>query len=266
VTDASAPVRAPNPFLIALEARAPWEWGSALAAWPMLRLVGAWPRPREDSPHHVIVYPGLAAGDASTQPLRAFLTDLGYTVHGWYQGMNRGPRAGVLDRMREQLAAVHRDSGEPVSLIGWSLGGVYAREMAKEIPEAVRSVITLGTPFSHSPRATNAWRVYSLLSGETLPDELTLHKLSEAPPVPFTSLYSKTDGVVAWQASVQRHRAGHGEPFENIEVFASHLGIGVNPAAWYVIADRLAQRRREWRPFAPPAGARFLYGTVKHDP
>ena len=241
-----------------MEARAPWEWGASLAAWPMLKLMGAWPRPTQAEPQHVIVYPGLAAGDASTRPLRAFLEDLGYVVHGWYQGMNRGPGRGVLGRLQEQLVAVNRDSKQPVSLIGWSLGGMYARELSKLQPRAVRNVITLGTPFAQSPRSTNAWRVYSMLSGETLPDELLLLQLAEAPPVPFTSLYSKTDGVVAWQASIQKPSAQNAS-IENVEVFASHLGIGVNAAAWYAIADRLAQAKDQWSAFQPPMAARFLY-------
>jgi len=242
-----------------MEARAPWEWGASLAAWPMLKMMGLWPRSTHAEPQHVIVYPGLAAGDASTRPLRSFLEDLGYVVHGWYQGMNRRPGRGVLGRMREQLVAVHRDTKQPVSLIGWSLGGVYARELAKDEPKAVRNVITLGTPFAQSPRSTNAWRVYSMLSGETLPDELMLHKLAEAPPVPFTSLYSKTDGVVAWQASIQKPSPHHSQ-IENVEVFASHLGIGVNAAAWFAIADRLALPKDEWTAFKPPMAARFLFG------
>jgi pimeloyl-ACP methyl ester carboxylesterase len=242
-----------------MEARAPWEWGASLAAWPMLKMMGAWPRPSDAQPQHIIVYPGLAAGDASTRPLRAFLEDLGYTVHGWYQGMNRGPGRGVLERLQEQLTAVHKDSGTPVSLIGWSLGGMYARELSKLAPKAVRNVITLGTPFAQSPRSTNAWRVYAMLSGETLPDELVLRQLAEAPPVPFTSLYSKTDGVVAWQASIQPPSKANAN-IENVEVFASHLGIGVNAAAWYAIADRLAQPVGGWAPFAPPPAARLLFG------
>jgi pimeloyl-ACP methyl ester carboxylesterase len=261
VSQHTSHAKAPNPFLIALEARAPWEWGVALAAWPMLKMMGAWPKPEPGRVHHVIVYPGLAAGDTSTQPLRAFLSDLGYEVHGWYQGMNRGPRKGVLARMQEQLTAVHRDAKEPVSLIGWSLGGVYAREMAKVAPKSVRNVITLGTPFSHGPRSTNAWRVYSALSGESLPDEMMLRQVSAAPPVPFTSVYSKTDGVVAWPASIQKPDADN-ENIENIEVFASHLGIGANPAAWFAIADRLAQPHGTWQPFAPPLTARFLFGAT----
>ena len=194
-------------------------------------MMGAWPRPSEAHSQHVIVYPGLAAGDASTRPLRLFLEDLGYTVHGWYQGMNRGPGRGVLARLQEQLVAVHRDSAQPVSLIGWSLGGVYARELSKLEAKSVRSVITLGTPFAESPRSTNASRVYSMLSGERLPDELMLRQLAAAPPVPFTSVYSKTDGVVAWQGSIQQPSKDNA-CVENVEVFASHLGIGVNAAAW----------------------------------
>ncbi len=257
--------RAPNTLLIALEARAPWEWGSALAAWPLLRMMGVWPRPALGVTHHVIVYPGLAAGDVSTQPLRAFLEDMGYQVHGWYQGMNRGPGRGVLERLKEQLNAVYRGAGAPVSLIGWSLGGVYARELAKELPKCVRNVITLGTPFAQSPRATNAWRVYSMLSNERLPDAMMQHKLAEAPPVPTTSIYSKSDGVVAWAASIQKPTKNNTRT-ENVEVFASHLGIGVNPAAWYVIADRLAlasvteSKSAAWQPFAVPATASFLFG------
>jgi pimeloyl-ACP methyl ester carboxylesterase len=152
-----------------------------------------------------------------------------------------------------------RDSKQPVSLIGWSLGGVYARELSKLEPKAVRNVITLGTPFAQSPRSTNAWRVYSMLSGETLPDELMLRQLAEAPSVPFTSVYSKTDGVVAWQASIQKPDK-HNLAVENVEVFASHLGIGVNAAAWYAIADRLAQPKDKWAAFAAPMAARFLFG------
>jgi pimeloyl-ACP methyl ester carboxylesterase len=254
-----AQVKAPNAMLMAMEARAPWEWGTAMAAWPMLRMLNIWPKPVSEAAHHVIVYPGLAATDLSTQPLRAFLRDMGYHVHGWYQGRNRGPGRGVLERLEEQLVAVQSDAGAQLTLIGWSLGGVYARELAKTHPKLVRQVITLGTPFAHGPRATNAWRIYEMLSGETVPDEVRTLELAKAPPVPITSIYSKTDGVVAWQASVQAPQNAHPK-IENIEVVASHFGIGANPAAWYVIADRLAQRQNEWKPFATPPRAQFLFG------
>ncbi len=254
-----AQVTAPNALLMALEARAPWEWGTAMAAWPMLRMLGIWPKARPDTSHHVIVYPGLAASDASTQPLRAFLRDMGYEVHGWYQGRNRGPGRGVLERLEEQLVAVHKDANAQLSLIGWSLGGVYARELSKLHPKLVRQVITLGTPFAQSPKATNAWRVYEMLSGSTVPDSVMQMEIAKAPPVPTTSVYSKSDGIVAWQASIQEKDPSNAR-IENVEVVASHLGIGANPAAWYVIADRLAQRDGTWQQFTTPDRARFLFG------
>jgi pimeloyl-ACP methyl ester carboxylesterase len=258
-------VKAPNAMLMAMEARAPWEWGTAIAAWPMLRMMNVWPKSPEAHTHHVIVYPGLAATDLSTQPLRAFLRDMGYNVHGWYQGRNRGPGRGVLARLEEQLVAVQRDAGSKLSLIGWSLGGVYARELAKVHPTLVQQVITLGTPFAQGPRATNAWRLYEMLSGETVPDSIRQLELAVAPPVPTTSIYSKTDGVVAWQASIQAAHAKH-KRIENIEVFASHFGIGANPAAWYAVADRLARAAgtrasESWEPFKVPSTARFLFGA-----
>jgi pimeloyl-ACP methyl ester carboxylesterase len=252
-------VRPPNAMLMALEARAPWEWGSAMAAWPMLRMMNIWPKAEAGVAHHVIVYPGLAASDASTQPLRAFLRDMGYHVHGWYQGRNKGPGRGVIERLEEQLVAVHQDTKSKLSLIGWSLGGVYARELAKIHPQKVRQVITLGTPFAQSPKATNAWRVYEMLSGSTVPDQVMQMEIAVAPSVPFTSVYSKSDGIVAWQASVQAAQKNNAK-IENVEVFASHLGIGVNPAAWYVIADRLAQRGGAWTPFTIPDRAKILFG------
>lgn len=259
-----ASVKAPNAMLMAMEARAPWEWGSAMAAWPMLRVLNIWPKSPDAHTHHVIVYPGLAATDLSTQPLRAFLRDMGYHVHGWYQGRNKGPGRGVLERLEEQLVAVQRDAGSKLSLIGWSLGGVYARELAKTHPKSVQQVITLGTPFAQSPKATNAWRIYEMLSGETVPDEMRLRELASAPPVPTTSIYSKSDGVVAWQASIQAPSAKN-KRIENIEVFASHFGIGANPAAWYAVADRLARATGDnaaeaWQPFTVPSSARFLFG------
>ena len=243
-SDDAQEVQAPNLLYMALEARAPWEFGAALASWPMLRLMGAWPR--GDS-HAVIVYPGLAAGDLSTQPMRAFLSDAGYQTFGWNQGMNRGPREGVLDALGVQIREVAALTGRKVSLVGWSLGGIYAREMAKREPALVRSVTTLGTPFAQDPKATNAWRVYQFLSGDPVQQPVMMRGLATAPPVPTTSLYSRSDGVVAWQCSIQAPCADNPHT-ENIEVMASHIGLGINPAAWYAIADRLSQPEGAWQP------------------
>jgi pimeloyl-ACP methyl ester carboxylesterase len=238
----NADLRAPSLSLLALEFRAPFEFGSVIPAWPLLQRA-----PRGDG-HHVLVFPGLAASDPSTLPLRGYLGTLGYLTEGWSQGFNFGPREGVLDTARRNLEDAFARSGRKVSLIGWSLGGVYARELAKELPDKVRCVITLGTPFAGPPKSTNAWRVYEMATGLDIEAESEKYELHVAPPVPTTSIYSRTDGIVAWRGSVQDPAYGHNRT-ENVEVLASHIGMGVNPGAWWAIADRLAQAEGWWRPF-----------------
>jgi pimeloyl-ACP methyl ester carboxylesterase len=235
-------VPAPSWALLAMEFRAPWEFASVLAAAPALARA-----PRGDG-HTVLVFPGLAAGDTSTLPLRSYLRNLNYHVQGWEQGMNLGPRAGVMERAKEQLQKAFDTDGRKVSLVGWSLGGVYAREIAKELPNLVRGVITLGTPFAAGPRSTNAWRIFEAVSGRDAVRETAKYNLPEAPSVPTTSIYSRSDGIVAWQGSVQTP-SRHNAQTENVEVRASHIGIGLNPVAWWVVADRLAQAQDRWAPF-----------------
>ncbi|WP_307728208.1 alpha/beta fold hydrolase [Massilia sp. PAMC28688] len=230
---------APGLVRLALEMRAPWELGMALASWPFTRVA-----PRGDN-HPVLVFPGLAAGDVTTLVIRRFLKDLGYPAHAWEQGLNFGPRPGVLEACMERITELRQEFGRPVSLVGWSLGGVYARELAKIMPGDVRQVITLGSPFAGSPRATNAWRVYQLVSGEREIDEERFASLRQRPSVPTTSIFSRTDGVVAWQCSVEEET----DLSENIEVHASHVGMGANPSALYAIADRLAQPEGQWQRF-----------------
>jgi len=146
--------------------------------------------------------------------------------------------------------------GKKVSLIGWSLGGVYARELAKELPDLVRCVITLGSPFGGHPRATNAWRVYEWVSGQSVHDDPVLHEqLRHAPPVPTTSIFSRSDGVVAWHCSVNEVLPHT----ENVEVAASHVGMGVNPFALYVVADRLRQDPQTWQRFDTSGPRRWFF-------
>jgi len=241
---------------MAMELRAPWEFGALIPAWPMLQRA-----PAGDG-HSVIVFPGLSASDTSTLPLRGYLQNLGYDVSGWNQSYNFGPRAGVLQEARRQVEASYAERGKKVSLIGWSLGGVYARELAKLLPDCVRSVITLGTPFSGSHKSTNAWRVYELTSGRKVEHETALFDLPAAPPVPTTSIYTRTDGVVAWQASLQAPSKANPHT-ENVEVYASHIGLGLNPTAWWAVADRLAQAEGQWKPFERKGG---LHGLVFPNP
>ena len=247
---------APSAWLLAMEFRAPWEFGAILPAWFTLQRA-----PTGDG-HPVIVFPGLSASDASTVPLRSYLERLGYGVSGWNQGFNFGPRAGVLKTAKWQIEETVAATGRRVSLIGWSLGGIYARELAKEVPDHVRSVITLGTPFAASHRNTNAWRIYELTSGRDIAHETARYDLPQAPSAPTTSVFSRTDGIVAWQASVQAPCKDNPHT-ENIEVVASHVGLGLNPSAWWAVADRLAQPEGQWRRFERKPG---LHGVIFPDP
>src|ERR1043165_8758491 len=153
----------PSRTLMFLEGRAISELGAFLGALPLLS-----PAPRGDG-HPVLVLPGLMASDTSTRPLRSFLKSRGYAVSGWRQGRNLGLCHGVQNAMVDLVHELNDAHGRKVSLVGWSLGGLYARQLAKMMPERVRSVITLGSPFAGSPRSTNAWRVYEMASGRRSP-------------------------------------------------------------------------------------------------
>ena len=248
-TDPFASLKAPGAFLMALEGRAPLELGATLVSWPLLKTA-----PTGDG-HPVIVFPGLGAGDFTTVPLRNFLTAQGYETYGWDLGLNLGPREGVLQKSIDRVHEIEQDTGRKVSLIGWSLGGLYAREFAKALPGQVRSVITLGTPFAGDPKATNAWRFYEFASGHKLDDAEMLEQLKKPPPMPSTSIFSRTDGVVAWPLSMQKES----HCTENIEVNASHVGLGFNPLALYAVADRLAQEEGKWEKFHREGWRQWFY-------
>jgi pimeloyl-ACP methyl ester carboxylesterase len=251
MTTAAEAMKPPSRALLFLEGRALWELGAFVAAVPLLNAA-----PKGDG-HPVLVLPGLIASDTSTRPLRAFLKGRGYAAHGWGLGRNLGPREGVEDGMLERLRELHQRYGRKVSVIGWSLGGVFARELAKQAPHAVRQVITLGSPFAGDPRATNAWRVFEWASGQKVPPRgsARIDGLREPPPVPSTAIYSRSDGICAWQAC----REVAGPLADNIEIMGSHCGLGHNPAAVYAIADRLAQSEDGWQPFEREGWKRAVY-------
>lgn len=213
------------------EWRALPEFGAYSVALPWFSLL-----PRGDE-HPVLVLPGFSASDRSTMPLRSVLRRLGYRTHGWKLGVNRGPDETTLAGMAARLDELHRRYGRPISLVGWSLGGVYARGMARRQPERIRLVVTLGSPFRSIERERRL-----------------------APPaVPTTAVFSRSDAVVPWSEAMDEPARRR----ENVEVDGSHFGLGHNPAVILVIADRLAQREGEWRPFVPPRGLGRLYpGTV----
>jgi len=233
------PSRPPSRLLLALELRGILEFQAFFAAYPLLRRA-----PRGDG-HPVLVLPGLAASDVSTRPLRTYLKAQGYAAHGWKQGPNRGPRSGVEAGIDARLAELAHRYSRKVGLIGWSLGGVFAREAARRTPALVRQVITLGSPFANEPKASNAWRLYEILSERRVDDWAGREAMKLPPPVPSTAIYTRSDGTVAWQGCREQESA----TTENIEVEGSHSGLGYNPAVLYAIADRLALPEGEWRPF-----------------
>lgn len=250
--DIDAQLRAPSAFLLALEGRAFVEWASYLAAWPLLARA-----PRGDG-HPVLVLPGLTAGDASTWPLRRFIERCGYAAYPWELGLNCGPRDGTVRKLLARIRSIEREHDRKVSLVGWSLGGAMARVLAVREPERVRSVITLGAPLGGHPKATNAWRLFEWVSGVRADDPRLRALMSRVPPVPSTSILSKTDGIVSWPMSL----IPDGTLSENIEVNASHFGMGANPAVLWAVADRLAQPEGCWKPF----DRRGLRALIYDDP
>jgi pimeloyl-ACP methyl ester carboxylesterase len=213
--------------------------------------------PRGDG-HGVLVFPGLLASDSSTLPLRTFLRWLGYDVRGWDLGRNHGPTEAVLAGLPRAVLEHAERSGRPVSLIGWSLGGIYAREMARRHPRQVRQVITLGSPYAmRDPKQSHAHGPYRRLRSLHAPEaRMPGPELRSRPiAVPSTSVYSRWDGVVAWQTCTEPETPVH----QNVEVRCSHLGFGVDPATLWLIADRLAVPAGQRVPFRPPLALRPLY-------
>ena len=213
------------------------------------------PRPRlaAGDGHPVIVYPGLGAGSWSTTRLREALIEAGFDARDWGFGQNTGPRGSIpawLAQLREAVDAVRSERGRAVSLVGWSLGGIYAREISRSAPGLVRQVITLGSPFAAQPDATHAAWLYRVLNPKTPARPGNQERLSQTLPVPSTSIYSKSDGVVPWQGCIQPDSS----QAENIEVAGvSHLGMGTNRKVLAIVADRLAQPAGTWRRY--PAGS-----------
>ncbi|HZY19617.1 MAG TPA: alpha/beta hydrolase [Ramlibacter sp.] len=198
--------------------------------------------------HPVVVFPGLGGAPFTTSHLRRYLDDAGFSAHCWGRGINTGPDGQFdrwLDGLDYDLRRRHADSGRKVSLVGWSLGGIYARELARRSPDCVRQVITLGTPFAALPGATHAEALYRMLNGDVaqLPRGIR-ERLRRCPPVPTTSVYSKSDGVVCWRSCLERRSARS----ESIEVTASHLGMASHPDVLRIVVDRLAQPEDDWRP------------------
>jgi hypothetical protein len=234
----------PSPSLLASELpRAMIEMQAFACSIPFLRTL-----PRGDG-HTVLVLPGYTADDPSTAVLRGFLSDRGYRAVPWGLGCNLGPSDKVLRGMASLVEKLSGDSR--ISIIGWSLGGIFARELGRDTPDAIRSVITLGSPFRLTDldvEPTAGVAAYNVLASQHSERmEGALRPDDDRPEirVPVTNIYTRADGVAPWQSCVDVR----GGCCENIEIPGSHCGLGHNPVALAVIADRLAQPDGAWKPY-----------------
>jgi pimeloyl-ACP methyl ester carboxylesterase len=216
--------------------------------------------PRGDG-HPVLVLPGFMADDRTTISLRRHLRRRGYVVRGWQLGRNIGPTTQAIEGMRRTVEELATTTGRSVSLVGWSLGGMYARELARLLPDAVRQVVSLGSPMRlNSVSQTNTDVMYGRYRHlhdaryRTADGRYVDRPLA----VPSSSIYTRTDGIVPWRACLQPE----GARSENIEVRGSHCGLGHNVAAVLAIDDRLAQAEGAWRRFQPPPALRAMYPRV----
>ena len=253
---AESRLRPPSLLLMLAEARSLFEFNASLLLSPLLMLA-----PKGDG-HPVLALPGFLASDLSMAPMRHYLKQLGYDTYAWKMGRNFGGVTSRRNALKSLLTDIHTSTGRKVSIVGWSLGGTYARDLALRLPDMVRSVVTLASPFASDVRATNATRLYEALSGETVEHNSELIKaIAGDLPVPATSIYSRTDGIVNWRTSLLRPS----DTAENIEVpLASHTGLGVNAAALWAVADRLAQAEGEFRQFDRSGPFAIAYGPPEN--
>ena len=198
--------------------------------------------------HPVLIFPGLAANGSSVAPLREHCRALGYEAFDWGRGFNTGPQGDVnawLAKLTSDVSNLLARHEQPATLIGWSLGGLYAREVAKQLAPRVRQVITIGTPFNAANDHTNIGWLYRKLGGNARTIDEALHRqLRTPPPVPTTSIYSRSDGVVAWQTCCHHQRMRR---VQDIEVGSSHVGMGWNRQVLQIVQERLLPRAGPWR-------------------
>jgi pimeloyl-ACP methyl ester carboxylesterase len=230
------PINPPRAILQFLEARAPLELSALLLQWPLLRATV----PHGDG-DAVIVLPGFLADDASTWMLRRFLDGIGYDARPWGQGANTGPGAPLIEGVLDLANALVKSHGAKVNLVGWSRGGIIAREVARARGDLVRQVITLGTPVRGGPGASSIGRLVASSLGVSAQDLRRIQENRERTPirVPITAVYSRSDGVVAWQAAID----DRSPDVEHVEVESSHVGLGVNAEVYRIVARRLARPR-----------------------
>jgi hypothetical protein len=238
-------------FNLAELARGTAEFASFKAEWPQIRDAA----PQGDG-HSVLVLPPFTGHDIYSKPLRDALEEMGYNTHGWENGFNLGIQAEKMELVHQHLRKIYKENGnQKISVVGLSLGGIYARELARRFPHMIKCAVSINSPFAIKGNIDSVpgplAAAIEMLSGPefSLKHDDLLERLA-APPkgVPTTSIYSKTDGIAGWEACLN----GKSPLAENIEVNGSHMGGFWNPAALAVLLDRLAQPEDGWKPYAAP--------------
>lgn len=227
------PLEPPSSSHVIREARGLVELPRLLLRFPSLAR-----QPRGNG-EPVLVLPGYGAGDGSTMILKGYLRLLGYRARGWGLGKNRGAVGDSLPRLLRRLGNLSRRSQQKVTIIGWSFGGYLARELARERPDLVRLVVTLGTPVVGGPKYTVAAESYRKrgIDIEAIAAEVEQRDRMGNLEVPVVAIYSRRDAIVAWQACIDRKTSR----IEHVEVKSTHLGFGFSADVYKVIAQRLAR-------------------------
>lgn len=251
--------RLPQALVTLLEARMPLELGASLLS--LLRL----PQTPDGDGHPVLLLPGFGASDASMEPLRLFLARKNYAVETWGLGRNRGFDRRFIELVEQKIRYLHHKSARRVSVVGWSLGGVFAFYAAHAAPECVRTAISLGSPLRNDADRGMPFGIrmaYRAISGTSAANHAARsrsRRMREPPPSPSTCIYSEIDAFVRpEQATLDGAPSDH----ENIRVTGSHLGLAINTSVVLIIADRLAQPEGKWRPFDLSALPERLRGDV----
>ena len=177
----------------------------------------------EDGPPALVI-PGFVAHDRTTEPLRRALADEGWHVHGWDMGLNLGVRADTVKRLERRLDEIGHH--QPILVVGWSLGGLFARELGRAVPQRIRAVVTLGSPFSGDPKQNNVWRLYELIAGHRV-DDPPIPRIAEKPPVPHLALWSRRDGLIAPRSA----RGLDHERDKAVEMDCTHMAFGISKRA-----------------------------------
>jgi len=241
-------IKKPGVFWLATEAaRALLEYGSF---FPYKHFTSS---SDQGDGHPVLILPGFMSGDLSTKPLREFLDGVGYKTYGWGLGRNFGEESDI-DRLLDLSDSLYQEHRKKITVIGWSLGGIYARQIAKSRPHLIRQVITLGSPFSGLSANNHVAWIHKIITSGRVEDVIDPELLADIPkpaPVPTTAIYSKQDGIVPWEYCIEQEE---NEIHQNIQVYGSHLGLGVNPTVVKIIVDRLKYDRSNWRKFTPQSG------------